>query len=217
MTTTYLTQALVDYATAARARPPLRDIYDWHQAAWKAFPGRDGQQRDFLTRLDHLDEQGQFRLLVVSPIAPVRPDWCPAAPENWKTKPIPDSYFARQNYRFQLRANPTKKVAADNPDGTRKANGRRVPLLTREELVAWLVRKGTSGGFSVRENSLRILRLGREAFEKQGTQGIHSAMEFEGALEVTDARLFHETFAHGIGSAKAFGFGLLVIAPISGA
>ena len=82
----FLTQALLDYATAARLR--LRDIYDWHQAAWKAFPGRDGRQRDFLTRLDRLEEQEQFRLLIVSPVEPIRPDWCPADPEAWKTKPI---------------------------------------------------------------------------------------------------------------------------------
>ena len=211
---TYLTQSLLDYATAARLR--LRDIYDWHQAAWKAFPGRDGRQRDFLTRLDRLDEQEQFRLLIVSPVEPIRPDWCPAEPETWKTKPIPDTYFSRRLYRFRLRANPTKKIRVDKPDGGRKLNGRRVPLCTREELAAWIRRKGEAGGFAVHEDALRILRLGREAFEKKGMRGIHSAVEFEGALEVTDAKQFYETFTSGIGSAKAFGFGLLVLAPVSG-
>ena len=42
---TYLTQVYVDFATAARLG--LRDSYDWHQAVWKAFPGRDGLGRDF--------------------------------------------------------------------------------------------------------------------------------------------------------------------------
>jgi len=32
---------------------------------------------------------------------------------------------------------------------------------------------------------------------------------------VTDPTKFCETFRHGIGSAKAFGFGLLLIAPVS--
>ncbi len=32
---------------------------------------------------------------------------------------------------------------------------------------------------------------------------------------MTDPAKFHETFTRGIGSAKAFGFGLLVIAPAS--
>ena len=124
---TYLTQALLDYATVARLR--LRDIYDWHQAAWKAFPGRDGRQRDFLTRLDRLEEQEQFRLLIVSPVEPIRPDWCPADPEAWKTKPIPTTYFLRRLYRFRLRANPTKKIRVDQPDGAcRSAPARNWPL-----------------------------------------------------------------------------------------
>jgi hypothetical protein len=33
-------------------------------------------------------------------------------------------------------------------------------------------------------------------------------------LEVTDAPAFRATLQRGIGSAKAFGFGLLVIAPL---
>ncbi len=111
---TYLTQVTLDFATAARLR--LRDSYDWHQAVWKAFPGRDGEQRDFLTRLDQRREG--FRLLIVSPVEPVRPDWCPPDPESWKTKPIPEAYFTRSRYAFQLCANPTKKVSKDAPDGS---------------------------------------------------------------------------------------------------
>lgn len=208
---THLTQVTLDFATAARL--PLRDCYDWHQAVWKAFPGRDGKQRDFLTRLDRRREG--FRLLIVSPMPPGRPDWCPADAESWKTKAIPDTYFTRRRYAFQLCANPTKKVTKLKPDGSPTKNGKRVPLHTREELVAWIIRKGEQGGFAVDEGRLRTFSRGREYFEKQGMPGLHSAVEFQGVLTVTDPAKFHQTFTHGIGSAKAFGFGLLVIAPIS--
>jgi CRISPR system Cascade subunit CasE len=204
---THLTQVTLDFATAAKLR--LRDSYDWHGAVWKAFPGRDGQPRDFLTRLDRRREG--FRLLIVSPTEPVRPDWCP--PESWQTKPIPESYFARSHYAFQLCANPTRKVAS-RPDGTVTKNGRRVPLGKREELVEWIKRKGDQGGFTVEEATLRTFSRGREYFERKGMPGLHSAVEFQGVLTVTDAAQFHETFTRGIGSAKAFGFGLLVVAPI---
>jgi CRISPR system Cascade subunit CasE len=60
-----------------------------------------------------------------------------------------------------------------------------------------------------------IISRGREYFEKNGQPGLHSAVEFDGVLTVTDPAEFHRTFTLGIGSAKAFGFGLLVIAPIS--
>jgi CRISPR system Cascade subunit CasE len=94
-------------------------------------------------------------------------------------------------------------------------NGRRVPLRKREELVEWIKRKGDQGGFTVDETTLRTFSRGREYFEKNGQPGLHSAVEFEGVLTVTDPAEFHRTFTLGIGSAKAFGFGLLVIAPIS--
>jgi len=205
---THLTQVTVDFATAARLG--LRDSYDWHQAVWKAFPARDGQRRDFLTRLDRHHEG--FRLLIVSPAEPSRPAWCPA--ESWRTKLIPGSYFTRRRYAFRLCANPTKKVAS-RLDGTVTKNGRRVPLSKREELVEWIKRKGEQGGFAVDEATLRTFSRGREYFQKKGQRGLHSAVEFEGALTVTDPGKFCEAFGRGIGSAKAFGFGLLVIAPVS--
>jgi CRISPR system Cascade subunit CasE len=206
---TYLTQVILDFATAARRG--LRDNYNWHQAVWRAFPGRDGHRRDFLTRLDQRREG--FRLLIVSPTEPVRPDWCPSDAEGWKSKPIPAEYFTRRRYAFQLCANPTKKVAKEGPGGSLTKNGRRVPLRTREEWVAWIKRKGEQGGFIVNEDTLRTFSRGRDYFEKDGKRGLHSAVEYQGLLTVTDPARFHDTFTRGIGSAKAFGFGLLVIAP----
>ena len=207
----HLTQITLDFITVAGLH--IRDAYDWHQRAWQCFPGRDGRQRDFLTRLDRCPEI--FRLLIVSPIKPVRPDWCPAESECWKTKPIPETYFTHHRYVFQLCANPTRKLAAQNPDGSFKKNGRRAPLGGREQLVAWISRKGEHGGFTVAEDALRTFTRGREYFEKNGMRGLHSAVEFRGVLTVTDPQRFRETFTRGMGSAKAFGFGLLVLAPIA--
>lgn len=206
---TYLTQSIIDHATAAKRG--LRDTYDWHQAVWKAFPGRDGKNRDFLTRLDERDDG--FRLLIVSAEIPTRPDWCPV--DCWQSKPIPETYFGKSRYAFQLCANPTKKVTKLQPDGSPTKNGKRVPLRTREELVAWIQRKSEQGGFVVEEATLRTIPRGREYFQKNGAHGLHSAVEFQGVLDVTDPAKFHETFKRGLGSAKAFGFGLLVIAPTS--
>jgi CRISPR system Cascade subunit CasE len=206
---THLTQVTLDFATAARLR--LRDCYDWHQAVWKAFPGRDGQQRDFLTRLDR--RRDGFRLLIVSPTEPTRPSWCP--PESWQSKVIPETYFTRRRYAFQLCANATKKVTKLSDDGQPTKNGRRVPLTTRDEFVSWVRRKGEQGGFGVNEEALRPFSVGREYFEKRGIRGLHSGVEFQGVLDVTDPAKFYETFTRGIGPAKAFGYGLLVIAPTS--
>ncbi|MHB8523847.1 MAG: type I-E CRISPR-associated protein Cas6/Cse3/CasE [Limisphaerales bacterium] len=208
MTALHLTQILVSYEDAVRLLK-IRDTYDWHQKVWQAFDGRDGASRDFLTRVDRLEDN--YRLLIVSPVQPHKPDWCPT--DCFQTKVIPTTFFSHARYRFSLLANPTKKLRVDNPDGTRKKNGQRVPLSKREELVAWLQRKAEAGGFRFDADSLRTVPRGREYFHKPGTAGLHAAVEFQGVLEVTVSPAFHAAFKCGIGSAKAFGFGLLVISP----
>lgn len=206
---THLTQLALDFALVDRLG--IHDVYDWHQRVWECFPGRDGHRRDFLTRLDQ--RKGAFRLLIVSPIEPTRPEWCP--PEAWRAKSIPDGYFTHRRYAFQLCANPTKKITKMGADGSPTKNGRRVPLCSREELVAWVTRKGEQGGFMVDTGSLRTFSRGREYFEKHGMRGLHGAVEFQGVLYVTDPMKFRDTFSRGIGSAKAFGFGLLAVIPLA--
>lgn len=209
-TTLHLTQILVSYEDAVRLLR-IRDTYDWHQRVWQAFGGRDGQPRDFLIRVDRKEEA--FRVLILSRSVPAKPDWCPT--DCFGTKTIPDDYFTHPRYRFSLLANPTKKVRS-NGAGERTKNGRRLPITQREELVDWLSRKADAGGFATDADALRTIPRGREFFHKDGTtRGTHTAVEFQGELTVTDPAQFRATVAVGIGSAKAFGFGLLVISPVS--
>lgn len=209
--TLHLTQILVPYEDAVRLLR-IRDTYDWHQRVWQAFGGRDGAPRDFLIRVDRKEEA--YRVLILSRSVPAKPDWCPT--DCFGTKEIPDRFFEHPRYRFSLLANPTRKLRVDNADGSRKKNGRRVPLTQREDLIAWLQRKAESGGFRINADSLRTIPRGREFFHKDGrSHGTHTAVEFQGELTVTDPAQFRATVAAGIGSAKAFGFGLLVLAPMS--
>jgi CRISPR-associated protein Cas6/Cse3/CasE subtype I-E len=128
------------------------------------------ENRDFLIRLDQ--QRDGFRLLIVSRHKPVRPNWCPSDAESWKTERIPESYFARNRYAFQLRANPTRKISKERRDGTATKNGHRVPVRTREELVNWIKGKGEQGAFIVDEASLQTISRGREYFEKKGIRGL---------------------------------------------
>jgi len=206
----YLTQILVPYELAVR-QLKIRDSYDWHQRVWQAFKSRDGEKRDFLSRLDEVDDA--YRLIIVSPSEPTKPDWCPT--DSFKTKSIPDDFFAAGSFRFSLLVNPTRKVRSD-ATGNRTKNGRRLPLTKREELLAWIERKAEAGGFSIGDaESLCTIPKPRSYFQKAGMSGVHYAVEFQGVLTVTDPELFRRTFTTGIGSAKAFGFGLLALAPLS--
>lgn len=207
--TLHLTQIHVYYEDAVRLLR-IRDTYDWHQHVWQAFHNQN-RLRDFLIRVDRKEEA--FRVLILSSSVPLKPDWCPV--DCFATKPIPEGFFDHRRYRFSLLANPTRKLRVDNPDGSRKKNGRRVPLVKREDLLAWLRRKATAGGFEFNPDSIRVIPRGREFFHKDGiSHGTHSAIEFLGELSVSSPSQFRASVAAGIGSAKAFGFGLLVLAPL---
>jgi CRISPR system Cascade subunit CasE len=206
----YLTQILVPYELAVR-QLKIRDSYDWHQRVWQAFKGHDGEKREFLSRVDEIDDA--YRLLVVSSAEPTKPDWCPT--DCFKTKEIPGDFFAAGQFRFSLLVNPTRKLVVRNEAGERKKNGRRIALTKREDLLVWMQRKAEAGGFAIGDpESLRTIPKPRSYFQKGAMQGVHYAVEFQGVLTVTDPTLFRATFTAGIGSAKAFGFGLLALAPL---
>lgn len=221
----YLTRVFLDYETAAMRR--IHDAYDWHQAVWKAFPHLDRQRNDrrdegtlrfFLTRLDEDHRRGGFRLYILSVTAPVRPPWCPDHVENWESKPVVPAFLGHSRYRFSLRANPTKKFNPKGPDGLRHGQGKRVPLRELPDLHDWMERKAAVAGFEVEYGTLRITPRGLQHFakEKERALGTVGTVNFEGCLRVLDHVSFKNAFANGIGSAKAFGFGLLLIAPLDG-
>lgn len=208
MSTPFLTKIEIDHETAYKAG--LRDSYAWHQKTWQAFPGRDGEARDFLTRLDETDHG--FRLLVLSACEAARPGWCPEP--SWQSKAVPDAFFQHRAFRFSLLANPTKKVRSDKM-GQLLKNSRRVPLSRREDLLDWLARKAKDAGFTFDPASTRTVPRPRQSFVKKGQAGLHSATEFVGLLQVTDAALFKKAAIAGIGPAKAFGFGMLCLSPMA--
>jgi CRISPR system Cascade subunit CasE len=81
--------------------------------------------------------------------------------------------------------------------------------LTRTSCTQWLVDAGREGGFGVDEGTLRV-----DAYAQH--QGKHaklrfSSVDFAGTLTVVDASKFSVALTRGIGHAKAFGCGLLLV------
>ncbi len=148
-------------------------------------------------------------------------------------KPL-DAFHARimagQTLQYRVRVNPTRKIdTKTRPDGT-KSNGQRVPLRTEEERIAWLRRKGVGesgdgrGGFDLlavravpEVTSVRTVNdqvVGDwEGGDTRSRNLVFDSVLFEGHLLVTDADRLRETLRAGIGSGKAFGFGLLSVMP----
>lgn len=79
----------------------------------------------------------------------------------------------------------------------------------------WLAMKGEANGFSIREGEVRADGYSQHRFTKP--KGKHSVtistIEFTGLLTVTDPESFIQTLFQGLGPAKGFGCGLMMVRP----
>lgn len=150
-----------------------------------------------------------------------------------ETREYDPTFQAGQALRFRIRVNLSKKIkkSRDGTDlrktqersdskGRPRIQSKRVALTWEEGdepdamIRSWFASKGERCGFILR--TLRVLHLGWMAGYRVDGQ-TDSRMKFrsallEGTLRVTDATAFALAVAAGIGSAKAFGFGLLSVA-----
>lgn len=85
----------------------------------------------------------------------------------------------------------------------------------------WLVRKSTEGGFAIMEvrgadNVPDALQRepGIVRGMREGSRVTVEGVVFEGRLRITDAERFCEALLTGLGRGKAYGFGLLSVAPV---
>ncbi len=191
-----LSQVLLPVSTALKAG--LADGYAWHCAIWDSFPGQPDAERAFLFRVDRSDDS--FRVLLLSSLQPAA-----SGVLEWKTKEITPAFLSRDIYRFQLKANPTMRRAKDK---------RRLAIYDEARLRAWIKRKANAAGFEIESGSLEAGAPVAETFVKHGKTGKHVAVDYRGLLRVSDRDAFSHAFNNGIGSAKGFGYGMLMLQPV---
>lgn len=215
-----------------QARSDLARPYELHRTLMNRYPYPRVRDRcDLLFRVEST-RTGPPVVLVQTRDAP---DWSSLPPDyllqRAESRPLDLVISDGQRLRFRLRANPTKRVAAKNEKLGAVMAGKRVGMLSETEQIRWLLRKGETGGFRIPgswvdakhpetggEVQLPNFRVdvvpeGSDRNGKPGHGGVFLAVRFEGVLEVTDTARLQQTVAEGIGSAKAFGFGLLSLAP----
>ncbi len=198
----------------------VRDVYALHQLLWKAFAGAR-HDRPFLFRADTVaatEDEGPRGIVLVQ--SECEPDWASLGDRvaDVKHKPMPCRHAAGDQLRFFVRANPTacRKGLHEYPsltrDEFRARRGKRVALWRPDEQIEWLQRKATTGGFEV--NAVRTSQSRPWRWSRGETRARHDGVDFEGVLRVADAVAFARTISTGLGPAKAFGFGLLSLAPL---
>ncbi len=192
----------------------LRDDYRMHQTLWRLFP--EVVQRDFLFR--RVEGQGAPIFYLVSHTKPS----CQDGLWELQTKPYQPRLQAGQRLAFSLLANPV--VTRRDPVSGRAVRHdvvmdarKRQPELSRVDLQQqagrdWLQGRAERYGFALqglRVDGYRQHRLRGKA----GRPIRYSTLTFDGLLEVVDSDRLLEVLARGIGSAKAFGCGLLLVRP----
>ncbi len=222
----YLSRLLLN-PRSRTVRQDSVNCYALHQRVMSGFPTveADGEARARLGVLYRLDVEPRgnvWRLLVQSRVEPnwrlLPADYLLTAGGNPACKEVDQFYAALragQVLQFRLRANPTKKIDTKTLSDGRRRNGKRVELRTVEEQLAWLQRKGEAGGFVPLQAATRPDKVaGARPTDAGGGAGLtFGSVVLDGVLRVADADRFRETLIQGVGGARAFGFGLLSVAP----
>ncbi|GGN93976.1 type I-E CRISPR-associated protein Cas6/Cse3/CasE [Actinoplanes lobatus] len=161
-------------------------------------------------------------------ISPGRPDlthlveqagWPTTA--TWDTRaydPLLATLRPGQRWAFRLTANPVHS-GRKTPD-TKETQ--RFGYLRAEEQEQWLLQRAARCGFTVATQqdgrpNLRLHQRQTQSF-KRGTQPVTlTTVTYDGVLDVTDGQAFRTALTSGIGHAKAYGCGLLTLAPADGA
>lgn len=187
-----------------------RFLADWHQlhdAVLTSCPRGDERA---LFRLETPGRRGDqpTAVLVQSDTPPLWTSrvW-PSGTQFDVPKPISIEVTRGLRLRYRLRANPTVKRKVNGKD-----NGRRDAVTGEERQLEWFQRKAATGGFRVC-SCVIVDETELEFGKPDGRSLTFRSVLFEGVLEVGDAAVFTRTLRVGIGSGKAFGFGLLSIAP----
>lgn len=193
-----------------------------HAAVLAGF--NDPRPSDHGRILWRLDTHGQHRVVLYT-LSPDKPDYTHLTEqagwrttETWHTRAydtLLDSLRTGQLWQFRLTANPVHSARREDWTDTK-------PLghVTVSQQQQWLLDRAERLGFRIApsraaptEPDLAIVDRAVRRFPRSGHTVTLSIATFEGHLEVTDPTALRRSLAFGIGRAKAYGCGLLTLAP----
>ncbi len=200
--------------------------YIEHQWLWQFFPAAKGSPRDFLYRRS--DKEGMPKFYVVSK----RPPQAQSTAWSIQTQPYAPKLGVGERLHFDLRANPV--VAVSNGGKSRRHDvvmQEKTRLLRERGMTrwqdwqsdekpalyhlvhdacsAWLKSRALRSGFELDDETLSVEAYEQHAEKNGGLK--FSTADFSGSLIVTEPAAFSGALCDGIGHAKAFGCGLLLV------
>lgn len=191
-----------------------RNPYNLHRQLWKLFPGEGKETRSngeesrqgFLFRIEENSTGRPARLLVQSRRIPEAASGVVLI----GTREIQPQPVTGQRLAFILTANPVKTITDVQRDAKqgKKSEKCRVPLIKEEDQCEWIARKLASAG---EIEAVNVLPHAPIYFRKGNRGGKLISATFEGVLRVSDQTRMAELLENGLGHAKAFGCGLLLV------
>lgn len=221
----FLTRATLAMGAESSDRGRIPDLSEYriHQEIWRLFPDTPAGTRPFLYRKE--DFSGKPFFLILSDTLPR------SNADVWalECKEYMPAIRAGERLHFVLRANPVisrhgadgkshrhdvimdaKRQMRQDPSYT---SGHDTSRIETDASRGWLKSRGPSHGFSVEEGDVRV--CGYRQWTVRKPKALHpariSVVDFEGILEVEDAGTFLVSLRDGIGPAKGFGCGLMLV------
>ena len=203
-----------------------QNAYADHQVIWRLMSHADDEPRGFLFRREQIGHWPVFYVLSEREPMDSDPAWQVAS------KRFDPQLTVGSRLGFVLRANPvsTRKASSDPADRRRYRDDVVMQEKRREvervldpnkrasqaQLVqragpGWLANRVERNGFAL--EALHVDGYRQHRLSKRGQDHAirFSTLDYQGVLRVVDVDRFLTTLANGIGPAKAFGCGLLLV------
>ncbi|MBI4667711.1 MAG: type I-E CRISPR-associated protein Cas6/Cse3/CasE [Elusimicrobia bacterium] len=200
--------------------------YRVHQMIWDLFADRPDRTRDFLYRQEQ--ERGGLSAYAVSSREPRD------GTGFWKveTKPYHPALNEGQKLAFSVRVNPVRtkqdeqgrhhrhdvvmerkaQVRAETPCAQWPSEAE----LVHSEGLIWLTERSERHGFELFLDTIQANGYRQHRFfkNKEQLKISLSTIDIAGVLKVMDTERFLETLYQGLGPAKGFGCGLMLVRPV---
>jgi|BioPla2DNA2_1021312.scaffolds.fasta_scaffold05578_8 CRISPR system Cascade subunit CasE len=200
--------------------------YQAHRQIWELFTDGPDRKRDFLYRQETFGSMPTF--YAVSEREPVNRGglW------HIESKIYEPVLREGQRLAFVLRANPIRTKCDEKgrhkrhdvvmdvktrlkQQGRPRASWPLEPEIVQRAGFAWLATRGEQCGFDVRDGEVRADGYRQQRFFKQGkSKPIQfSTIDYTGLLTVIEPEAFLVALFNGIGPAKGFGCGMMMVRP----
>jgi CRISPR system Cascade subunit CasE len=206
-----------------------KNAYADHQVIWRLLSRAADEPRSFLFRREEVGHWPMFYVL-----SHEEPNACDT---SWQvlSKPFTPKLATGMRLGFVLRANPVRvrKASTDPADKRRHRDDvvmhakrlawEREPdpqkrpsqaELVQQAAPAWLSDRAVRNGFGI--EALHVDDYRQHRLNKRGQQQPirFSTLDYQGVLRIEDVERFLAALGNGIGPAKAFGCGLLLLRPV---